>query len=301
MENYNLTITNEDDSHEIILKKCNDLVNHFNEFPDSKIIFDLSGITFIYPDYALLILCTLKCIEINTGKEIHGTIRVDSNSNAIKYLNRMNFFRHLDVEIPANFKIQNGISSIEIQNYNEENQIEVCQSILKMIKTNSNIDDNVYASLDYCFNEVLDNVLLHSETKQGWVVAQYFPNLSAIRLMVCDYGIGVKNALNIKYNFNDEEALLKCIEKGITNGKGQGHGLFATSKFIELNQGWLSIISGNKKLDINGSNYIKVKDSSYWQGTCVYLRINTNLDVDYTQFTSENYDYKEQLFEDLFS
>lgn len=131
---------------------------------------------------------------------------------------------------------------------------------------------------------------------------QYFPNMNAIRLIVCDFGIGINEALKAKYNFSENEAIQKCIEKGVTNGKGQGHGLYATSEFIKLNKGWLSIFSGNKKLDLNEDD-LWVKKTPFWQGTCVYLRINTNLDVDYTKFTSRYGDYKDHVierFEDMF-
>ena len=177
--------------------------------------------------------------------------------------------------------------------------MEVLKSILKVLKEKGSINDNVYASLDYCFNEILDNVLNHTEEKEGWVVAQYFPSLNSIRLSVCDFGMGIHKSLNQKHNFTEKEAIVKCIESGVTNGKGQGHGLFATSSFVKLNKGWLSLISGNKKLNVSESQTI-VKDIDYWQGTCIYIRINTNVEVDYTEFTSPNYDYKKQLFEDMF-
>jgi anti-sigma regulatory factor (Ser/Thr protein kinase) len=201
----------------------------------------------------------------------------------------------LPIEIP---KI-NRDNAVEIQKYTSENQIEVLNSILKVLKANGSINDNVYASLDYCFNEILDNVLNHTEEKVGWVVAQYFENLNSIRLIVCDFGMGIHRSLNQKHDFTEEEALVKCIESGVTNGKGQGHGLYATSSFIKLNKGWLSLFSGNKKLNVSEKETI-VKDIDNWQGTCVYIRINTNIEVDYTEFTSKYYDYKKQVFENLF-
>jgi len=85
----------------------------------------------------------------------------------------------------------------------------------------------------------------------------------------------------------------------VTNGKGQGHGLFATSTFVKLNKGFLSICSGNKKLNIT-ENKLTVKSIKRWNGTYIYLRINTNVDVDYTEFTSKHYDYKKDLFESMF-
>ena len=70
------------------------------------------------------------------------------------------------------------------------------------------------------------------------------------------------------------------------------------SAFIKLNKGWLSVISKNKRLNVT-EDKIEVKNISHWQGTCVYLRINTNVEVDYKEFTSKYYDYKRELFEDM--
>ncbi|SHI57290.1 Histidine kinase-, DNA gyrase B-, and HSP90-like ATPase [Pseudozobellia thermophila] len=274
------------------------MVTYFIEKPDSTILMDFSGLKFIYPDYALMILCSIKHLE-DLGIKVSGTIRYSDNE-AVGYLSRMRFFSSLSVKIPQSLKREYPDSFVHIQEYNEGNQVEVLESILRILRANSDMEDDVYASLDYCFNEVLDNVLNHSTKDKGWVVGQYFPNLNSIRLMVCDYGIGIREALKEKYNFSGEKALLSCIEEGVTNGKGQGHGLFATSEFIKMNKGWLSIISGEYKLDYN-ENRIIVTPCSNWQGTCVYMRINTNIKVDYKKFTGKYYDYKEHLFGKMFT
>lgn len=297
---YELKIDNNDNSHECVLHKCNELIDFYHKNPNAKIIFNIKGLSFIYPDYAILLLCAFKYLE---SKQIfvRGELKY-TNSQCVSYLAQMGFFKNLNINIPPKIRNKQKNSYVEIQKYDENNQVEICNSLLKVIKANSVIHDNVFTSLDYCFNEILDNVLLHSEVAHGWVVMQYFPGMNAIRLIVCDFGIGINEALKSKYDFSEQEAIQNCIQKGITNGKGQGHGLFATSEFIKLNKGWMSIVSGNKKLDMNEGD-LWVKNTPFWQGTCIYLRINTNLDVDYTKFTSRYSDYKDHVierFEDMF-
>jgi anti-sigma regulatory factor (Ser/Thr protein kinase) len=298
MTKYTVHIKDIAKSHNQTISVCNSLVHRYKEIPETELIIDFTDCEFIYPDYAILFLCTIKYIEF-LGYNVFGTIKLDSNKKIVNYLARMGFFENLKVELPISVAKIDKSSAVQIQRYNSENQLEVLKSILKVLKEKGSINDNVYASLDYCFNEILDNVLNHTEEKEGWVVAQYFANLNSIRLIVCDFGMGIHKSLNQKHNFTEKEAIAKCIESGVTNGKGQGHGLFATSSFIKLNKGWLSLISGNKKLNVSEKETI-VKDIDYWQGTCVYIRINTNVEVDYTEFTSPNYDYKKQLFEDMF-
>lgn len=298
MDEFGLRIDNDLSSHETVLERCTAMVDYFKANPEAKILIDFRGLNFIYPDYSLLVLCAMKYLE-SIGITVTGRIRYSKNSGGLEYLSQMGFFKHLEVDIPHKLRNKKPDSYVSIQQYNSDNQMEVLEKLMGVVKANVPIDDNVFASLDYCFNEILDNVLLHSNVGEGWVVGQYFPNMNALRLIVCDHGIGICESLSEAYDFTEEQALMNCIEEGVTSGKGQGHGLYATSRFIELNQGWMSIISGNSKLDVN-EHSTDVSTVPFWQGTCVYLRINTNIEVDYKQFTGKHYDYKEHLFEKMF-
>ena len=236
MQTYTLLIKDISKSHTQTIAVCKALVNQYIAEPNTKIIIDFSDCNFIYPDYAILLLCSIKHIE-NLGIEVKGTIKLDTNTEIVSYLAKMNFFENLNIELPISIPKINPHNSVQIQKYTSENQLAVLNSILKVLKEKSALDDNVYASLDYCFNEILDNVLNHTDEKVGWVVAQYFENINSIRLIVCNFGMGIHASLNQKYSFTEEEAISKCIENGVTNGKGQGHGLFATASFVRLNKG----------------------------------------------------------------
>lgn len=300
MEEYTLKMKSLVISHEMTLKACNELVNRFLNKPNTYLIIDFNDCQFLYPDYALLLLCTIKFIE-SKGIEVHGNIKMDKSTSIFQYLLKMDFFKNLKIDLPKTEINNEDYSFVEIQTYNSDNQIEVQNRIIRVLREKSKINDDVLTGLDYCLNEILDNILNHSKEKEGWVVAQYFASLNQIRLMVVDHGIGIQAALNEKHNFTEEEALEKCIISGITNGRGQGHGLYATSIFTKENKGWLSIISGNKKLDVNEGDNPNISNIKYWQGTCIYLRINTNVEVNYKLFTDKFYDQKEHLFEMLFN
>ena len=250
MSSYTISIKDIAKSHTETISVCDALVRQYQEQPNTTLVIDFSDCDFIYPDYAILLLCTIKYIE-HLGHKVSGTIKLDSNKKIINYLAKMNFFENLKVELPLSLPKFNHNNAVQIQKYTSENQIVVLNGILKVLRKKASMDDNVYASLDYCFNEILDNVLNHTEEKVGWVVAQYFENLNSIRLIVCDFGMGIHKSLNQKHSFTEEEAITKCIESGVTNGKGQGHGLYATASFVKLNKGWLSLISGNKKLNVS--------------------------------------------------
>lgn len=298
MKNFTLNINYLSQSHENVIEECSKMVNEFENEPKTNLIMDFSDCTFLYPDYALIVLCAIKYIE-SKGIEVHGKIKLDKNTLIYNFLLKIDFFKNLKIDLPKIQNTFNDTSFIEIQNYTSSNQLEVLHKIVKLLKEKSNIDDDVFTGLDYCLNEILDNILNHSKEKEGWVVAQYFHKLNQIRLMIVDHGIGIQQALNEKHNFSSEEALKNCIISGVTNGRGQGHGLFATTVFAKENKGWLSIISGSNKLDVS-ENKTAVSEIKFWQGTCVYLRVNTNVEVDYKLFTSDKFDQKQVLWEMLF-
>ena len=298
MNNFTLNINYISQSHENVIEECAKMVDAFEKDSKTNLVMDFSNCSFLYPDYALIVLCAIKYIE-SKGIEVHGKIKLDKNTLIYNFLLKIDFFKNLKIDLPKITDTYKDDSFIEIQNYTSTNQLEVLHKIVKLLREKSKMDDDVFTGLDYCLNEILDNILNHSKSKEGWVVAQYFHKLNQIRLMIVDHGIGIKQALNEKHNFSNAEALEKCIVSGVTNGRGQGHGLYATSLFAKENRGWLSIISGGNKLDVS-ENVTCISQVNNWQGTCVYLRINTNVEVDYKLFTSDKFDQKQMLFEMLF-
>ena len=303
MDRNNLTLNIIDfyDSHNSIVSLCYKTREHLLEDPNNIVTISFEKCKFCYPDHALLILCSIKHLD-SIGINTNSRLNIIGDTTVTNYLNRMGFFKNISGTLPLDIVNGNTQNLVEIQSYNDENHVQVLNSIMHVLRSNTNIDENVYTCLDYCLNEILDNVLIHSDLNEGWVVMQHYPNMNSIRLIVTDRGIGIHKSLSsseIYADLDEEECILQCIQEGITRGTGQGHGLYATSQFALLNKGCLTIISGNKALDVKNDNNT-INTISHWQGTCIYLRINTNIEVDYRAFTSTNYDYKEALFEGLF-
>ncbi len=120
-------------------------------------------------------------------------------------------------------------------------------------------------------------------------------------MIICDTGTGIHNALTTypgtKYaNISELEALRLCIQNRVTSGAGMGFGLFASSEFIKENAGELLIYSGNHYLENKGRDYV-VNSGNFWHGTLVFLRINTDIPVDYRQILPAHHslpaDYQE--------
>ncbi len=73
MDNYTIIIKDSCNSQNTILRACNDLVIQFKKNRYTRLILDFNGCDFLYPDYALPLLCTVKYIN-NSIAEVKGKI-----------------------------------------------------------------------------------------------------------------------------------------------------------------------------------------------------------------------------------
>ena len=84
-------------------------------------------------------------------------------------------------------------------------------------------------------------------------------------------GIRASLAGNEKYrDITEAEALRLCLKDSITDGKGMGFGLYATSKLVDCIGKVFIIHSGNHLLtEKDGTTTISENGS--WQGTLIYM------------------------------
>ena len=155
--------------------------------------------------------------------------------------------------------------------------------------------------MSYCFYEVLDNVLTHSERKCGTAIMRYVPEANKIQILVADDGIGVATSLrtNPKYaDISEENAVRHCIDVGVTDGKGMGFGLYSTSRLIKNVGITLEIHSGCSKLVYDGVN-IRMAEALEWQGTIVYFELHSNKEIDPNDVVDNRTDCESQFNEEF--
>lgn len=169
-----------------------------------------------------------------------------------------------------------------IEVFDDDNIANVCHSIIDTLKNAPEIELCVLEAFNYCFYEILDNVLVHSEKPFGTTITRYVPNKSLIQVLVADDGVGVHKSLtnNQLYKDIDEQAaLLKCIEDKVTDGKGMGFGLYSTMRLVSTAGHCLKIHSGNHLLTADGSKS-EVTSCNFWQGTVIYLELKSDTEYD---------------------
>lgn len=172
-------------------------------------------------------------------------------------------------------------------------------------------ETGVLDSISWCINEVMDNVLTHSESTEGYVMAQFHPKTNHVAVCVYDYGIGIFNSLsNSKHHPRKEiDALTLAIQEGVGDGKGQGNGLFGLYESVLGNGGILSLTSGGSSImltetgSINKFEHVPFLSYSAKQ-TIVDFQINLNKQIDFkTIFSSitSNYELFDPRIDDMLS
>ena len=176
----------------------------------------------------------------------------------------------------------NDVQQPVIEVFDDANIVNVCHSIIETLKNISEIEICVLEALNFCYYEILDNVLVHSGKTCGVTITRYDKNKSLIQVLVADDGIGVHKSLtnNTKYeNISEEQALKICLEDKVTDGQGMGFGLYPTMRLIQKGGLCLEIRSGNRVLKFSNDE-INVEKCDFWQGTIIYLELKSDEEYD---------------------
>lgn len=190
-------------------------------------------------------------------------------------------------------------SNASIDVFDSQSLNEVYQQVLKTLTSHFEIEVSVLQALSYCFYEILDNVHIHSGKPLGTAITHFDADKDILRILVADDGMGIRQSLAENEKFRDlseADAIRMCIEDSVTDGKGMGFGLYATSRLMK-DIGLLFVLhSGDHKL-IHKGNTTEVKENGFWQGTIVYMEITTSKEIDPNDVVDHRTDAEEQYNE----
>lgn len=168
-----------------------------------------------------------------------------------------------------------------IEVFDNENIFAVYSDIINILKNSPEIELSILQVLSYCLYEVLDNVLTHSSKNNGTIFLHYHAKESTIKILIADDGIGIQKSLSeneLYKNISEKEAIHKCIEDKVTDGKGMGFGLYSTLCLIRNAGIRFEIHSGKHILISDGKSEI-VKECEEWQGTIIYIELHSNIEI----------------------
>lgn len=179
----------------------------------------------------------------------------------------------------------------KIYRYETSGQVsDITQAFVDSISHQSVCERGVLGGLSWCLNEVMDNVLLHSNSKYGLVMAQYHPSTKHVAFCVFDSGVGIYETLKSSPHKprSELDALSMAIQEGVGDGKGQGNGLHGLYQIVEINQGRLCITSGASSIKLYEKGELqKYQNIQYIsqsnRGTVVDFQLDLNKQINLKQ------------------
>jgi hypothetical protein len=167
-------------------------------------------------------------------------------------------------------------------------------------------ETGVLEALEWCLYEVLDNVMQHAQSGQGFVMMQRHSLSHRLAIAVADTGQGVHRSLSMSDAYKPPtafDALTLAIEEGVTRDKisNQGNGLFGLFRIIEQNNGRLTMRSGRGRMHLQG-NRINGNNSQTVLGPNnhgTFLDIQISVDRPVSMSEALNYKHVNDFLENL--
>lgn len=130
-------------------------------------------------------------------------------------------------------------------------------AFLEELERSDKFGKGVFEGLEWCLNEVMDNVIQHSKAESGFVMGQIHKSNKHIAFTIFDTGIGIFNSLKDTEHKPryPVDALTLALQEGVTRDPniGQGNGMYGLRRIIENNQGQLTLTSNSASLFLKGS------------------------------------------------
>ncbi len=141
---------------------------------------------------------------------------------------------------------------------NYDQVFQLVNSFLEELSQLDQFEEGVLNGIEWSLNEVMDNVIQHSNSEAGFIMGQIHRNTKHIAFCVFDSGRGIFNSLksSIFKPKHPVDALTLCIKEGVTRDKsiGQGNGMYGLFEIVRLNKGSLNITSNKAALVFNDNN-----------------------------------------------
>lgn len=229
---------------------------------------------------------SLWCSWILEQKRKGSRVIVHGENQALRYLARMNFFAVTQLPHEEDFE-RHSVAG----RFMPLQQIESTKDCWKVISQLGDLIlhqfDNArefFPAMEWAVNEVVDNIVIHSESQTpGVVCAQFYPEKHFIQIGICDMGRGIKASLSESHSCaSHSDALALAIKRGVTRNPdiGQGNGLAGTLAIAEANGGGFHLWSGDACLKIAKGVNQGCGAIPPCQGTGIYMNLRTDKPVD---------------------
>lgn len=206
----------------------------------------------------------------------------------------------------------NSINSLnKVFKFTDSNHVFwLVNSMLDELNSSDKFEKGVLEGLEWCLNEVMDNVIQHSNSNCGFVMGQIHKTSKHVAFTVFDAGRGIYNSLK-NSTFNPRtpaDALTLSLQEGVTRDKkiGQGNGMYGLRRIIENNEGSLTLTSNSASYFLKGNKaeiFDRIPTLSREQGCAIVdfqLDYEKNVSIaDALKFNGKSYDLVNMKIEEL--
>lgn len=159
--------------------------------------------------------------------------------------------------------IDSGAFLDKVWRFDKDTHAEIVGGVVASLRRATDLGPGVLGCLEQCLNEVSDNVLVHAAadggafTSTGLIMAQVHRRSKRVAIAVYDRGMGIPASLSrggVRFG-SKEEALRLALRRGVTDGNGQGNGLWMLKRIVTWS-------SGSLEVDSDGVRYLLTCDKA---------------------------------------
>lgn len=263
----------------------------------AAIVIDIAAVKF--PTPAAIVSILARCSRWKKEGKVITLTGVEFCEN-LGYLQRIDFLKHLGVEIPEDFIRRNAAGRfvpVQTLNFANGDVDRIALEISRCTLPDADPEDDVYRMLQYAAGELLSNAKYHSGSR-AFVCAQFFPARNQVRIAVADEGMGIRGSfLNTSRESEADTAdaairlaLLPQVSCALLRPNpnpyaGQNHrgvGLTITRILAKESLGQLSIASENGWFDeVNENEQPGLRQPIFFPGTLVAVSLHRDQIADY--------------------
>lgn len=250
------------------------------KFKHQKIVLDFSEVDTIYPYPTTAIAGYIHYFRNKYDIEFEF---VDTP----KYLTKIHFENPTELDLDRLNRHTYCLDRIWMF-HNSDEVHALVNALLQNIRISIECEPGVIDACTWGLNEIMDNVIQHSESECGFIMAVVHKKSKHIGICIFDYGIGIYKSLMSSGTHspkNAPDAISLAVQEGVTRDKsvGQGNGMWGLYNIVNLNSGIMTIISGKGGLSLNNGEMKTFKEiqmlSMDQQATTVSFNLNLSKDI----------------------
>jgi len=263
------------------VKDINTAVAKFIQSEKEHLTLNLGRVKLAYPSGVLPLINTIEDLR-TSGKSVY--VKLPNSDATRKLFRNVNWAHFLS---PEQFDKSESVHDRHLvtRRFDDANQQKsIVDDFMDVILRNMKVPKDIVSGLEWSINEITDNVLNHSDSKNGGIVqASTYPKNHLVAFSVADSGKGILKSMQEGFPSlrTDLDAMGEAIKAGVTRNPkfGQGNGLAGTLRVTTQTGGSFDLTSGSGRLVVTSEETKRKKlfDGGY-NGTVVNGQINVTED-----------------------